>query len=268
MTRTREAVNAGGAAALGLTLRSASGKAGPWKPTARLMSAPFASANPRRKRRPARILHLARRRVRLLIATAVMLLVFFAIPGEMRQATRALIAWNAGAGCFLLLVGLMFTRSGVGGARAHAALEDENQWVVLLIAVFAAAAAVAAIVWELGPVKDMAGLAKAEHIGLVAATILTAWTFIHMMFALHYAGEYYAPGPGGVRAGLRFPEEDEPAWDDFVYQAFVIGCACATADVNATSRAMRRVCFVHGVVAFFFNTIILALTINIAAGYI
>jgi uncharacterized membrane protein len=232
------------------------------------MSAPFPSAKPIRKPRSARIVYLARRRVRLLIATVVMLVVFFAIPGEMRPATRALIAWNAGAGCFLLLIGVMFARSGPKGARAHAALEDENQWVVLSIAVFAAGAAVAAIVWELGPVKDMAGLAKAEHIGLVAATILTAWTFIHMIFALHYAGEYYAPAPGGARAGLRFPEEDEPSWGEFVYQAFVIGCACATADVNATSTAMRRACLAHGVVAFFFNTIILALTINIAAGYI
>ena len=127
----------------------------------------------------------------------------------------------------------------------------------------------AAIVWELGPVKDMTGLRKAEHISLVAATILSVWTFIHMMFALHYAGEYYAPGHGwGARRACDFPEEEEPGWGEFLYQAFVIGCACATADVNATSKAMRRACLVHGVVAFFFNTIILALTINIGAGLI
>jgi uncharacterized membrane protein len=232
------------------------------------MSAPSASEKPSRRGRERGLLRAARRRVRLIIATVVTLVVFFAAPGEMRHATRALIAWNAGAGCFLALIALMIARSRPDGARAHAAREDENQWVLLLIAVSAAAAAVAAIVWELGPVKDMTGLRKAEHIGLVAATILTAWTFIHTMFALHYAGEYYAPTPQGVRAGLRFPEEDEPSWGDFLYQAFVIGCACATADVNATSRAMRRVCLVHGVVAFFFNTIILALTINIGAGFI
>lgn len=232
------------------------------------MSAPSASEKPSRRGRERGLLRMARRRVRLIIAAVATLVVFLAAPGEMRQATRALIAWNAGAGCFLALIALMIARSRPDGARAHAAREDENQGVLLLIAVSAAAAAVAAIVWELGPVKDMTGLRKAEHIGLVAATILTAWTFIHTMFALHYAGEYYAPTPRGVRAGLRFPEEDEPSWGDFLYQAFVIGCACATADVNATSRAMRRVCLVHGVVAFFFNTIILALTINIGAGFI
>ena len=211
----------------------------------------------------------ARRRVRLISATVAMVVVFFAIPGEMREATRALIAWNAGSGLFLVLIGTMIARSREGEVRLHAAVEDESQWAVLFLAVFAGLAAMAAIVWELGPVKDLKGLLKAEHLGLVAATIVTAWGFIHTMFALHYAGEYYAPGPGGgVRAGLRFPEEEEPDWGEFFYQAFVIGCACATADVNATSRAMRQICLVHGVVAFFFNTFILALTINIGAGFI
>ena len=88
------------------------------------------------------------------------------------------------------------------------------------------------------------------------------------MFALHYAAHYYAPDEDGVREGLRFPEDDSPGWGEFLYQAFVIGCACATADVNATSKAMRRACLAHGVVAFLFNTIILALTINIGAGLI
>ena len=232
------------------------------------MPAPSPSAKPSRRGRESRFLRAARRRVRLLISTVVMIVAFFGIPVDMHEATRALIAWNLGSGCFLVLIAVMFASSRPGGVRAHAAAEDENQWVLLLIAVFAATAAIAAIVWELGPVKDMHGLRKAEHIGLVGVTIFTAWAFIHTMFALHYAGEYYAPTAGGVRAGLRFPEEDAPGWGEFAYQAFVVGCACATADVNATSKAMRRACLVHGVVAFFFNTIILALTINIGAGFI
>jgi uncharacterized membrane protein len=209
-----------------------------------------------------------RRRVRLIAGLAAMAVVFFAIPGEIRTPTRALIAWNVGAWLFLVLIAVMAARGSSESVRAHAAEEDENQWALLAIAIVVATAALAAIVFELGPVKDMTGLRKGEHIGLVAATILSAWTFTHAMFALHYAGEYYAPGEGGVRAGLRFPEEDSPGWGEFFYQAFVIGCASATADVNATSRSMRRACLAHGVVAFFFNTIILALTINIGAGLI
>ncbi len=226
------------------------------------------SAEPTRRSRNGLLVAL-RRRVRLIAGLAAMAVVFFVIPpGELRTPTRALVAWNVGAGLFLGLVALMAARGSSEGVRAHAAEEDENQWALLTIAVVVATAALAAIVFELGPVKDMTGLRKGEHIALVAVTILSAWTFTHAMFALHYAGEYYAPGEDGVRAGLRFPEEESPGWGEFFYQAFVVGCACATADVNATSRAMRRACAVHGVVAFLFNTIILALTINIGAGLI
>ena len=140
-----------------------------------------------------------------------------------------------------------------------------------MIAVLAAPAAIAAIVWELGPVKDMNGANKALHLALVGATILSAWAFTHLMFALHYAAQYYvADGSGddGVRGGFVFPQCDAPGWGEFCYEAFVIGCACATADVNLTSRGARVVCLVQGVIAFFFNTIILALTINIGAGLI
>ena len=142
----------------------------------------------------------------------------------------------------------MMARGSSESVRAHAAEEDENQWALLAIAIVVATAALAAIVFELGPVKDMTGLRKGEHIGLVAATILSAWTFTHVMFALHYAGEYYAAGEDGVRAGLRFPDEEAPGWGEFVYQAFVIGCACSRRrrkrhveiDAPRLPRARRR----------------------------
>jgi uncharacterized membrane protein len=213
-------------------------------------------------------LGFARRRPRVFIAGAILIVVYFALAGAgLREATRALVAWNAGSWSFIALVGWMMG-SGRSSVRDHAAVEDENAWVLLLVAAVAAGCAMAAIVWELGPVKDMKGLIKGAHVALVAATILSAWTFIHLMFAVHYAGEYYANGAGGeARGGLTFPGTSEPGWGDFLYQAFVIGCACATADVNVTSPALRGVCVAQGIVAFFFNTIILALTINIGAGF-
>jgi hypothetical protein len=77
-----------------------------------------------------------------------------------------------------------------------------------------------------------------------------------------------AKGGGGTRAGLQFPGDREPGYGDFLYYSLVIGCACATADVETASRVMRLTTMVHCVVAFFFNTIILALTINIGAGLV
>jgi uncharacterized membrane protein len=209
-----------------------------------------------------------RRRPRLLAAAAVAIIVYFLTPAELRVPTRALIAWNVGAWGFLASIAEMMWAT-KGDARGHAWAEDEGQWALILVAVFASLAALAAIVWELGPVKDMTGWIKAAHLVLVAATVLSAWAFMHTMFALHYAGGYYAKArDGGLRGGLKFPDCDEPGWSEFSYQAFVVGCAFATADVNVTSRAMRRIVLAQGVIAFVFNTVILALTINIGAGFV
>lgn len=41
---------------------------------------------------------------------------------------------------------------------------------------------------------------------------------------------------------------------------------CQTSDVDVTSVAMRRVATGHGLIAFFFNLGVLALTVNVLAG--
>ncbi len=210
-------------------------------------------------------------RPRLFICAALMAAIFFVEPTAWGAPTRALISWNVSVWLFLILVNRMMFRSTPVTIRAYAANEDESQWVLLTIGVVAACAALSAIFAELGPVKALEGLVKVEHLALVGATILSAWTFIHVLFALHYAHEYYSdnratPAPDDTRGGLRFPCGRAPGYADFLYYSFVIGCACATADIETISLQMRRTTLLHGVVSFFFNTVILALTINIGAG--
>jgi len=213
-------------------------------------------------------------RPRLAVCIAAAIIAYLFAPGDWRLPTRLLAAWNVGAVLFVVLVVTMMARANSHTMRRRATIEDNDRWVLLTIGVAAAVAAMAAIVAELGAVKDMAGLQKALHIGLTVATIVSAWTFIHLLFALHYAHEYYAPTPDPDdppetgRGGLRFPGDAPPTYGDFLYYSFVIGCACATADVETVSKVMRRTTLLQGVVAFFFNTIILALMINIAAGYV
>jgi uncharacterized membrane protein len=99
---------------------------------------------------------------------------------------------------------------------------------------------------------------------ITALTVALSWTFTHTVFTLHYANVYYRPdedGPGG----LLFPGHREPDYRDFLYYSFVIGCAAQTGDVATVSRAMRHLTMVHGIVAFAFNTAVLALTINVGA---
>jgi uncharacterized membrane protein len=203
-------------------------------------------------------------RPRLLAGAILTVATYLAFRFEVREATRLLVAWNVGAWAFLAMIAAMVADPR-REARVQARPEDENQWVLVALGIVAACAAIAAIVWELGPVKDMTGWPKAGHLALVGATVLSAWTFLQVMFALHYAGVYFAPRSGGFHGGLEFPGTPQPGWMEFFYQAFVVGCTFASSDVNVTSKRMRRICVIQGVVGFFFNAIVLALTINIAA---
>lgn len=210
------------------------------------------------------------------MSTALGLLMMALLPPQMVQSltARMLIAWNTGVWLYVALLVVMMARSSRERMRLRARLEDEGQLVILGLVVTAAVASLAAIVAELAQVKDLDRLAKLAHIGLAVATILSSWVFTHMMFALHYAHDYYlarakgpgdTPGTAGPQGGLSFPGTESPDYADFVYFAFVIGTSGQTADVAFTSSGMRRIGLIHCVLAFLFNTTLLALTINIAA---
>ena len=107
-------------------------------------------------------------------------------------------------------------------------------------------------------------------VGLSVVSVLLGWFTIHTMAALHYAYEYYeAPpkppkkGEPAVTGGLVFPGDDEPDGPTFLYFSYVMGTAVATSDVKVTSNAMRQRVMIHGTFAFFFNTVILAATVNV-----
>jgi uncharacterized membrane protein len=216
-----------------------------------------------------------RARPRLFLCAVLGVLVSLVMPEVWRPTTRALVAWNAATIAFLCSIIVMMLRATHTTIRRNAALQDEGQFLILSLVILAAVASIGAIVAELGSVKDVTGIVKGLHLGLAFLTIVSAWSFVHVMFALHYAHEYYdewrshPEAKPQMRGGLDIPGSDDcPDYLDFLYFSFVIGVASATADINIASRSIRRVALVHCVLAFFFNLAILGLTINIAAGLI
>lgn len=207
-------------------------------------------------------------RPRLAVSILAGLLVAWLLPQtEFPQAvTRAIMGWNTGALLYLALAWKMMFGSSHERMRYRALQQDEGSAVVLLLVICAALFCMGAIVAELAVSKDLAGTLRYTHMGLAALTIATSWTFTHTMFALHYAHDYYATAQHGAHGGLEFPGEQAPDYGDFLYFAMVIGTSGQTADVTFTSRRMRRTGMVHCVLAFIFNTTLLALTINIASG--
>ena len=224
----------------------------------------------RHLRRP-RLLRIVWARPRLFgcILFGGLLILGLQMVAPWRLPTQLLIAWNVSIGLYLVLAWVMMAQSTEERMRLRARLQDEGRVPVLVLTILASAACLTAIVAELSGLKDLSPLARGLHVGLAAGTILTAWLFVHTMFALHYAHDYYASAAHGHRPCLDFPGDCErPGYSDFLYFAFVIGTSGQTADVSMTSTAIRRVGLVHCVLSFVFNTTLLALTINIAAGLI
>lgn len=201
-----------------------------------------------------------------LVGMAVVLLLT-GWPG-MQAVTRLVIGWNSFACLYLLLTVHMVLRSDHEQMRTRARQQDEGRKTILALVVLAALATLGAILAELSVVKDLHGAQRYTHIGLAALTIVTSWFFTQVMFALHYAHDFYSAQARGRDAGLQFPGTEKPDYGDFLYFACIIGTSAQTADVSFTSSAMRRTGLLHCVLAFFFNTTLVALTINIASGFL
>ena len=207
-------------------------------------------------------------RPRLFFSLAVGLATFFCLQDSDVQmvVTRAIVGWNVGAILYLVLAMKMMFWSTHERMRTRALQHDEGRIVVMLLVVTAALVCIGAIVAELAVVKDLKGTVRYAHIVLAALTILTSWAFTQTMFAIHYAHDYYVMAMHGAHGGLEFPGGQPPDYGDFLYFSCVIGTSGQTADVSFTSRKMRRTGTLHCILAFFFNTTLVALTINIASG--
>lgn len=175
---------------------------------------------------------------------------------------QLLIGWNAGVALYLLLTHAMMRRADVAHIRHRASQQDEGAGFILALSIIATAASFVAIVVELGGAKQAPGGHSTLAAVLAMTTILVSWTFVHTMFSLHYAHEYYGERRDGKIGGLNFPGSGNPDYWDFLYFSLVIGMTSQVSDVAITSKFVRRMATAHGVLSFFFNVSVLALTVN------
>lgn len=215
-----------------------------------------------------RTLRVLRTRPRLWSSMVTGALVYAALPSAWvaHPASRALIGWNAGALLYLLLAWEMMARVPAATMRRRALQQHEGRILILTGVVLAAVAVMVAIASQLAAVKNLTGIERLPHLALTALTVVSSWLFTQAMFALHYAHDFYAARLRGQPDLLQFPGTAEPDYGDFFYFACVIGTSAQTADVSFTSSALRRIGTLHCLLAFAFNTTVLALSVNIAAG--
>ena len=179
----------------------------------------------------------------------------------MHPAPSFLLGFDLGA---LVFVGIQlreFSQATPVSMREKARRQDAGRWGILWSGVAFSTVVLVALGTELQAGKTGGLLA----IVVAAASIVLSWAFLNTLFALHYAHGYYGDY-GEPHKGLDFPGEEEPDYWDFAYFAVVIGMTFQVSDVQVTSRYLRRMVLIHGVIAFFFNVFIIAVSVNILAG--
>ena len=173
------------------------------------------------------------------------------------------IAANAFFAVYLVLAFPGLTRLTAEHLRTHASAEDEPVWIIFLVTLGAAVTAIVALFVLI----NEGGKPHALNLALAVSAVPLGWFTIHMMAATHYAHVYWQPDGQQetrvYRGGLDFPGTENPAGIDFVYFAFVTGMTAQTSDVAVTTQTMRAINIVHGIVSFFFNTVLVAAAVNL-----
>ena len=207
-------------------------------------------------------------RPRLYLAVIAGLSVMLILPVSAAGHIREAFAWIVGSVIYLAMVSHTMWVCTPALIAKQAARQDESRMVITVLVLLAIGSSFASIVGLLNEAKA-AGQSKWLYLLLAGGTTVTSWTVTQFVFTLHYAHEFYRPDTGNDRkGGLDFPGEKNPDYWDFLYFATSIGAASQTSDVAIHSRGLRRLATIHAVVSFFFNTAILALTINLAASLI
>jgi uncharacterized membrane protein len=204
---------------------------------------------------------------RLFASAAVGLAIALLIPGG-SPTLRAVIGWDCGTIVYLSLVMAMAAGATEASMRGRAALEDGARWVFLALVAGAAFFSMFAILGIMREAKAAGGSGMVVLSILAAITVVLSWLFAHTVFAVHYAHEYFIDLAGNRPAGLNFPSErDDPDYWDFLYFSFVIGMTAQVSDVQVLTQRWRRLVLAHGILSFLFNTVVLALSINLLAGF-
>lgn len=215
--------------------------------------------------------HRWRVRSRLILSVIFSLISSFLLPSGFSLSTRILFIWDVGMICFLVSTWVLMVRAIPKTMRRNAQRQDEGRLVILSLITAAACASILAIAFILRETKGKDASIVIPHIILAVVTIIGSWLIVHTIFAMHYAHEYYQDHKiqsNSKAGGLDFPEDIEPDYWDFLYFSFVIGMTSQVSDVQITSHSLRRLSLFHSILSFFFNTAIVAMSINIIAGLI
>lgn len=203
----------------------------------------------------------------ILVAFLFGLAVFIGFTITGFKADNLIFAWDTGVFIYLCISWYFMMTSSVERLKRRATDIDLPDSQILFFSLAAAIASFTVIFLLLSNAHAGPQHSLAARPIEAAGTIFLSWVFVHTLFTVHYAHNFYANE--GAARGLHFPADcEEPVYWDFLYFSFTIGVAAQTADVSVTSMPMRRLVLAHSFLSFLFNTTILALAVNVGASVI
>ena len=188
----------------------------------------------------------------------------FLMPIHMEAMTRVMIGWDVFSVCMLIISVVIFSSMRPRQIRLLAKQEDAGRIVVFGIVLAATMGSLMGVMILLGNKSFLLGKGVESFIYLTG--VICSWFLLHTIFTYRYALLYYGDHPLDPdlhTVGLQVPNELWPDYLDFAYFAFVIGMTFQVSDIEISSRSIRRVALMHGILSFLFNTVIVALTINV-----
>lgn len=195
----------------------------------------------------------------------ITMIVFLYVFAKVALFTAMVVGWNTGAVMYLALASQMIAHTTHEDMLIKAKEQDYGKYLVLGLVVLTAIISLVSIGIELSNVKQLYGSPKIFNLTLTGLTLLTSWSFTQVMFAIHYAHDYYVAKDEGKPAGLVFQDTPDPDYVDFIYLSCLIGTALHTGEIVISSQAMRKTVLLHRLLAFFFNASLFVLAIILGA---
>ncbi len=193
------------------------------------------------------------------IALCVFALVFFTNTNIL---TSLMVGWNTFSFSMILVSWTIFATTTSKELCILAKDQDESLPAIFAIVVIAASFSLFGTLYLL--INNAESLtSKSIHTIISLLGVALSWSLLHTIFTIRYAHLYFDHNEETGRhfGGLEFPKEENPDYIDFAYFSFVVGMTFQVSDVNVSSRKLRRLVLMHGIISFIFNTIIVALSI-------
>ncbi|MEP6713847.1 MAG: DUF1345 domain-containing protein [Ferruginibacter sp.] len=206
---------------------------------------------------------------KLLISAVLAVSIYLIFPEKhLNSVAHLMVGWDIFCISNITLSFITFFTLNSDQVCDQCSKQDESRVIIFFVVLVATMASLLAVILLITS-KSEDSTAKAWQLPIAIIGMMSSWILVHTTFAFRYAHIFYGSeekGTGKTGTGLDFPGEKDPDYLDFAYFSFVLGMTFQVSDISITSKRLRKIALLHSLVSFGFNTVVVALTINVVAG--